>query len=122
MDGNRRWAKVRFLPAIAGHKAGADAVVNIAELCSKKGIKYLTLWALSTENLQKRAPEEIEGIIKLVNSIESYIEKMKIEGLKFHVIGDISKLPETSQIILQRVMANTHDNTGLVLTLALIYG
>jgi len=122
MDGNRRWAKSRFLPAIAWHKAGADNVVRIAELCSARWMSHLTLWALSTENLQKRPPEEIEWIIKLVNSIESYLEKMKIKALKFNVIGDISKLPEESQIILRRVMKNTEKNTGIVLTLALIYG
>ena len=60
MDGNRRWAKARFLPAFAGHKAGADNVVKIVELAAKKGITHLTLWALSTENLQKRSPDEVK--------------------------------------------------------------
>ena len=122
MDGNRRWARSKFLPAMAGHKAGADNVVKITEAASKKWITHLTLWALSTENLQKRPDEEIKGIIKLVNSIETYLEKMQIEDLKFNVIGDISKLPEESQEVLQRVMDNTKDNTGIVLTIALIYG
>jgi len=122
MDGNRRWAKSKFLPALAWHKAGADNVVRITELCSNKWITHLTLWALSTENLQKRPPEEIEGIIKLVNSIESYLKKMQIEDLRFNVIGDISKLPQQSQDVLQRVIKETEDNTGITLTIALIYG
>lgn len=121
MDGNRRWAKSRFLPAFAWHKAWADNVVRIAERASKIGLTHLTLWALSTENLQKRSPEEVQGIIKLVNSIEKYLWKMKIESLKFQVIWDISKLPSESQQVLERVISNTSKNTGLTLTLALIY-
>ena len=60
MDGNRRWAKSRFLPAIFGHKAGFDNLKKITELASNRGVKYLTVWALSTENLQKREEEEIQ--------------------------------------------------------------
>lgn len=122
MDGNRRWAKSRFLPAMAGHKAGADNVVKITELASHKWISHLTLWALSTENLQKRPDEEIHWIIKLVNSIETYLAKMQVEDLKFNVIGDISRLPAESQEVLNRVMDDTKDNSGIVLTIALIYG
>lgn len=122
MDGNRRWAKSKFLPAMAGHKAGADNVVRITELADAAGIDFLTLWALSTENLQKRPDEEIQGIIKLVNSIESYLEKMQVENLRFHVIGDTSRLPMSSQEILHRVMKQTAENTGITLTIALIYG
>ncbi len=122
MDGNRRWARSKMLPAIAGHKAWADNVVSITQLCSDYGISHLTLWALSTENLQKRDPDEIEWIIKLVNSIEKYLKKMKLENLKFSVIGDISRLPEESQIVLHRVISDTKDNNWIVLTLALIYG
>lgn len=122
MDGNRRWAKARFLPAVAGHKAWADNVVKITELANKKGITHLTLWALSTENLRKRSEEEVSWIIKLVNSIEGYLEKMNIEWLKFNVIGNISKLPEESQEVLKRVLENTKNNTWITLTVALIYG
>lgn len=122
MDGNRRWAKSKFLPALAWHKAGADNVVRITELCSEKWITHLTLWALSTENLQKRPSEEIEGIIKLVNSIASYLKKMQVEDLRFNVIGDISRLPTESQTILSDIVEETKNNTGITLTIALIYG
>ena len=121
MDGNRRWAKSKFLPALAWHKAGADNVVRITELCSKKWITHLTLRALSTENLQKRPPEEIEGIIKLVNSIASYLKKMQVEDLRFNVIGDILRLPTESQTILSDIVEETKNNTGITLTIALIY-
>jgi len=122
MDGNRRWAKSKFLPTIAGHKAWADNVVKITEAASDMWIKYLTLWALSTENLQKRDEQEIKGIIKLVNSIETYLARMKIESLRFKTIWDISRLPEQSREVLQRVENETKDNTGITLTIGLIYG
>jgi len=121
MDGNRRWAKSRFFPAIAWHKAWADNVVTITELCDSKGISHLTLWALSTENLQKRPQEEIDGIIKLINSIEKYLEKMHVENLRFNVIWDVSRLPSDSQDILNTVVSRTSSNTWITLTIALIY-
>jgi len=121
MDWNRRWAKSKFLPIFAGHKAWADNVVKIAEKADKLWIKYLTLWALSSDNLDKRDKKEVEWIIKLVNSIEKYLSKMYIDNLKFETIWDISKLPEESQEILKKVKNNTKNNTWLVLTLALIY-
>ena len=70
MDWNRRWAKARFLPTIAWHKAWADNVVKIVELAEKKGVEYITLWALSTDNLKKRSKDEVDWIIKLINNIE----------------------------------------------------
>lgn len=121
MDGNRRWAKSRFLPSIAGHKAWADNVVHITELADKKWITHLTLWALSTENLEKRSPEEVKGIIKLVNSIEKYLGKMKVTWLKFQTIGDISRLPSESQEILEWIKKKTQDNTWITVTLGIIY-
>jgi len=122
MDGNRRWAKERFLPSIAWHKAWADNVEKITMFAEKKGINYITLWALSTENLQKRWPEEVEGIIKLINNIESYLDTMIQKWLRFETIGDISKLPQKSQDILEKVKNKTKDNTGITLIIALIYG
>jgi len=121
MDWNRRWANSRGLPKIMGHKTWADNVVKIAKYADKIWIKYLTLWALSTDNLNKREQKEVEAIIKLVNSIEKYLDKMKIENLKFETIWDIKKLPEKSQKILKKVKENTKNNTWITLILALIY-
>ncbi len=121
MDWNRRWANSRGLPKIMGHKTWADNVVKITEYADKLWIKYITLWALSTDNLQKREQKEVEAIIKLVNSIEKYLDKMKIDNLKFETIWDISKLPEKSQEILKKVKENTKNNTWITLILALIY-
>lgn len=122
MDGNRRWAKKRFLPSIAWHKAWAENVKTIAQLAYDTGIKYLTLWALSTENLEKREQKEVDGIIKLINNIESYLDEMIQTGLKLETIGDLTKLPQDSQEILHKVKLRTQNNSWLVLTIALIYG
>jgi len=121
MDWNRRWAKSRILPAIAWHKAWADNVVNITELVEKKGIKHLTLWALSTDNLEKRPKEESDWIIKLVNNIENFLWKMLDENLKFETIWDISKLPIKSQEILNSLKEKTKSNKWVTLILWLIY-
>ena len=122
MDGNRRWAKKRFLPSIAWHKAWAENVKTIAQLAYDTWIKYLTLWALSTENLEKREQKEVDGIIKLINNIESYLDEMIQTGLKLETIGDLTKLPQDSQEILHKVKLRTQNNSWLVLTIALIYG
>lgn len=121
MDWNRRWAKERFLPAIMWHKAWAENVVQIADLAEERWIKFLTLWALSTDNLYKRTEEEIKWIIKLINNIESFLWKMLNENLKFETIWNISKLPEQSQIVLERVKEKTKNNTWITLILWLIY-
>jgi len=122
MDWNRRWAASKMLPKFAWHKAWADNVVNITELADAKWITHLTLWALSTENLEKRNEDEITGIIKLVNSVQSYLDKMKVKSLKFQTIGDTSKLPEDSQNILNKIQEATQHNTWITVTLWLIYG
>jgi len=122
MDWNRRWAKTRLLPALAWHKAGADNVKTILAAAQQEWIKYLTVWALSTENLQKRSESEVEGIIKIIDNMESYLWEALENNVVFKTIGDISKLPEASQRVLQRVKEKTKDNSWITLTVALIYG
>ena len=122
MDWNRRWAKQRFLPGIAGHKAWADNLEKIANLAQDRGIEYLTVWALSTDNLKKRSDKEVAGIIKLINNIETYLERMIQRWLKFDTIWNIEELPKESQEVLQRVKDRTKDNIWITLILALIYG
>jgi len=121
MDWNRRWAKSKFLPTIAWHKAGADNVVKIVDHANIKWIKYLTLWALSTDNLKKRDEKEVKWIIKLVNSIEKYLNKMLVDNLRFETIWDISQLPSESQTILKNLKEKTKDNSWITMILALIY-
>ncbi|MDD5769663.1 MAG: polyprenyl diphosphate synthase [Candidatus Gracilibacteria bacterium] len=121
MDGNRRWAKLKSLPTIFGHKAGFDNAMKIIELVSDKNIKYITLWALSKENLVKRDSEELSGIIKLINELEKLIPKLQKNNIRFETIGDIEKLPIGSQNILKKVKAETSQNTKTFLTVALVY-
>lgn len=122
MDGNRRWAKARFLPAIFGHKAGYDTVKKITSYAQKKGLSYLTLWALSTENLIKREAEEIEWIIKLIHQVPSLIPEFMEKWVKLQIIGDITKLPQDTQDILSVCTETTKENISITLTIALVYG
>ena len=121
MDWNRRRAKERLLPAFAWHKAWADNVERIIESAHEKWIKYLTLWGLATENLKKRSKDEVNGIIKLLNSIENRLDAIIQKGLKFDTIWDISQLPEKTQQILKSLKEKTKDNVWIVLILALVY-
>ena len=121
MDWNRRWAKSKFLPVFAWHKAGADNVVKIVELADKKWINYITLWALSADNLKKRNEKEVKWIIKLVNSIEKYLNKMLVENLRFETIWNLSELPTESQDILKNLKEKTKDNSWITMILALMY-
>ena len=121
MDWNRRWAKEKSLPTFMWHKAWADNVEKIINLAWEKWIKYITMWALSTENLKNRPKDEIDFLIKLINNIESYLSKMIKKWLKFETIWDLGLLPEDSQIILQKIKDNTSNNTWITFILALNY-
>lgn len=122
MDGNRRWAKTRLLPTIIWHKAWFDNAVKIIDLAKDKQIDFLTLWALSKENLVKREPEELAGIIKLIEKLEDLIPRLQKNNIKFETIWDIEKLPETSKNILTKVKKETLNNNWMVLVVALVYG
>ena len=121
MDWNRRWAKSKFLPSFAWHKAWADNVDRIASLAMDKWIKYLTLWWLSNDNLKKRDKKEIEWIIKIINSTESFLWEMILKNIKFQVIWNIEELPKKSQQILESIVEKTKNNTWITFTIALIY-
>lgn len=121
MDWNRRWAKLKSLPTIFWHKAWFDNAMKIIELVSDKNIKYITLWALSKENLVKRDSEELSWIIKLINELEKLIPKLQKNNIRFETIWDIEKLPIWSQNILKKVKAETSQNTKTFLTVALVY-
>lgn len=122
MDGNRRWAKERFMPAIFWHKAWFDNVKRITRLADQKGIEYLTLWALSTENYKKRGEEEIKWIIKLIHVAQKLVPEFMENNVRLKTIWDTTKLPEKTQSILASMMETTKDNNGITLTIALVYG
>jgi undecaprenyl diphosphate synthase len=122
MDGNGRWAAQRSLPRLAGHDAGTENIRRITFKAGELGIKYLTLWAFSTENW-KRPTEEVQGIMRiLASAIESETEELHRQGAQLRHIGDLQALDPTLQQAVRDAIALTANNTNLVLTLAFNYG
>lgn len=122
MDGNGRWAKKRGLPRAIGHRAGVETIRNIVKASSKIGIKYLTLYAFSTENW-KRPKDEVSALMSLlVEFLRKEIDELNSNNVVVRTIGDISQLPEICQKELDRAYDITKDNSGLKLNLALNYG
>lgn len=122
MDGNGRWAKSRFMPRTYGHKAGVETIRKVVKECSRLGVKYLTLYAFSTENW-KRPKDEVSALMGLlVKYLRSELEELHRNNVKILTIGDISKLPDACIEELDRAKKETKDNTGLVMSLALNYG
>ncbi|MCT4507964.1 MAG: isoprenyl transferase [Tepidibacter sp.] len=122
MDGNGRWAKKRFLPRTFGHKAGVETIREIVKECSSLGIKYLTLYAFSTENW-KRPKDEVSALMNLlIQYLKKEIKELHENNVIFNTIGDISYLPNAAIEEIQKSKEVTKDNTGLTLTLALNYG
>lgn len=122
MDGNRRWAKQRMLPAKAGHQEGANAVRKVCKAANELGIKYLTLYAFSTENW-KRDPEEVDAIMNLIRQfLDECIAKLKEENHRVTFIGDKSKLAEDISSKMIMLEKETLNNDGLTVAIAVNYG
>ncbi len=122
MDGNGRWAKEKGLPRLAGHNAGMKAMKKIVDHSDKLGIKYLTVYAFSTENW-KRSIAEVSGIFKLlVKYVDSDLRELVENNVKVKVLGDYSMLPQDAVRSLDRTLEETKDNTGLQFNIALNYG
>lgn len=122
MDGNGRWAKTRGMPRSFGHKAGVETIREIVKTCSKIGVKYLTLYAFSTENW-KRPPDEVNALmLLLVEYLRIEVDELHQNNVVVNFIGDISALPEVCQDELIKAKNKTKENTGLILNLALNYG
>lgn len=121
MDGNGRWAKQKGEDRIHGHQNGIDSVRSVVEVCGEMGVKYLTLYAFSTENWN-RPKEEVDALMSLlVTTIRGEIEKLKKNKVRLQVIGDVESLPESCQRELADGIEQTKDETGLTLILALSY-
>lgn len=122
MDGNGRWATKKMLPRNLGHKAGVKALERVLKYCEKKEIKYVSLYAFSSENW-KRPKNEIDSLFDL---IEKYVSKDLTEfcssNAKIVFMGDISKLPEKTISIINETVQKTKDNTGMVVNIGLNYG
>ena len=122
MDGNGRWAKKRFMPRTYGHKAGADALEQACEDADHLGIKYLTVYAFSTENW-KRSVEEVAGIMNLFRRyLESSVDKSNRNNMRVRVIGEKSRLAPDIIRAINNLEEATKNNTGLQFTVAINYG
>ncbi len=122
MDGNGRWAKKRLLPRSVGHKKGMERMIGLMEHAFDLGVNYFTVYALSTENLN-RPKEEVEGLFNLVrNHFMEYFSKLCARGVRLRIIGNISLLPLDVQEILKKAEADTAQYTGKGIQVALAYG
>ena len=122
MDGNRRWAKERNLPTAVGHKKGVDALKATLRACNDFGIKYLTVYAFSTENWN-RQQEEVDYLMELVAiTLTNELAEMHKEGVQINFIGDLTRFSDKLQKILANAVETTKNNNGVVLQIALNYG
>ena len=121
MDGNGRWAKQKNKNRVFGHKNGVQSVRNIVEAAGELGIKYLTLYAFSTENWQ-RPKNEVSALMELLaTALNNEVKKLHKNQVAFKIIGNISDLPPKVQDKLNEAIELTKNNTGLTLILALSY-
>ena len=122
MDGNGRWAEERKKPRLFGHKAGVDSVRAVVETAREIGVRYLTLYAFSTENWQ-RPPVEVSGLMKLLQTyLEAELRTMLKNDIRLFCLGQRERLPSDVRGVLESVMEETADCQGMTLNLALSYG
>ncbi len=122
MDGNGRWAQKRFLPRVAGHKAGVTAVRRAVRLCLDAGIEYLTLFAFSSENWMRPATEVEELMTLFLTLLDKEAHKLNENNICLKVIGDISKFNSRLQHTIHNAEQLTQKNTKLTLVIAANYG
>jgi undecaprenyl diphosphate synthase len=123
MDGNRRWAKAKHLPALYGHDHVANKVIEpLVEHCIAKGVKYLTLWAFSTENWRREA-DEVTGLMGIFRqAFTKSAARLHQQGVRLNTIGDLAAFPADIQANVTQWLADTANNTNITVTFALNYG
>ncbi|MCC6864433.1 MAG: di-trans,poly-cis-decaprenylcistransferase, partial [Rhodobacteraceae bacterium] len=122
MDGNGRWATIRGWPRLVGHRRGAERVREIVRACPNLGIRYLTVYAFSTENW-KRSAEEVLGLMAIfARYIDREADRLLAEGVRLRFIGDRSQLALKLQQMMAGIEDRTKDGTRLTLTVAINYG
>ncbi len=122
MDGNGRWARKRFLPRVAGHKRGVGTVRDLVKLCAKRNVKYLTLFAFSSENW-RRPDDEVSFLMGLfMDALKREVAKLNENNIKLILIGDRSRFNDALVKQIKESEELTSKNTGLVLTIAANYG
>ena len=121
LDGNRRWATERGLPAFEGHKKGLENIKKVVNWCREKGIKTLTLFVFSTENW-KRPKNEVNYLMKLAEKMESHFSEASKQDVKIRVIGQRDKLPGAVKLSIKKIEDLTKKNKAMTLNFALSYG
>lgn len=122
MDGNRRWAKQRKLPVTLGHKEGAMRVIDLVKACSQLNIKYLSVYAFSTENWGREKPEVDYLMNLLVEFVKKELDYLNENNVKITLMGNIKDLPEKTKKEVEKSIELTKNNTKLNLNIALSYG
>ncbi|MDA8243896.1 MAG: polyprenyl diphosphate synthase [Elusimicrobia bacterium] len=122
MDGNRRWAKARGLPAIAGHKAGVDSVHAVVRCASRSGVRFLTIYAFSTENWNRSKLEVKALMFLLERTISAYTEELASENVRLVFSGRTEQMPAPARRVMDAAVRRLEGNTGMVLNIALNYG
>ena len=122
MDGNRRWAKEKSMMTTMGHKKGADVLVDTAKYCNEIGLKYLTVYAFSTENW-KRTEEEVGYLMGLLGVyLDKFLKELDMENIKINFIGNIDVIDSSLSTRIRNLEKKTANNTGLNLMIAFNYG
>lgn len=122
MDGNGRWAKSRGLPRMAGHRAGTENLRRVITATVEFGIKYLTIYAFSTENWS-RPEDEVMGLLQIVaDVIDRELNELNAQGVQLRHIGRLEKLPDNLRMKVQKAIDLTKNNDRLILNIAFNYG
>ena len=122
MDGNGRWAKERGLPRAEGHRAGAESIREVTEACIELGVKYLTLYAFSSENWN-RPQSEVDALMKLLDRfLDDKAGELDKQNIRLQAIGDLDRLPAATRKRLDRIQEQTKNHDTMTLVLALSYG
>lgn len=122
MDGNGRWAISRGLPRLAGHRAGTENLRRVIEACIEFGIRYLTIYAFSTENWG-RPQEEVQGLLRILEDvIDRELQELSDQGVQLHHLGRLDRLTPSLQEKVMHAVEFTRNNTRLVLNVAFNYG
>ena len=123
MDGNRRWARKRGLPDLAGHEEGANTLEKIVDAAEALGVETITVFALSTENIRERAKREVLGLFNIFRKgYHSRLKKMMENGVRVTILGELEGLPQTIKFLIGQIKKTYIKNESIQLNIALNYG
>lgn len=123
MDGNRRWARQRSLPDLKGHEKGAETLEQLVDEAEKLGVKTITVYALSTENIKERAKREVTGLFQIFRQgYHTRVQKMMKNGVRVTILGELEGLPKSIQALINKLKNAYIKNESIKLNIALNYG